>query len=145
MKGTPLDNTKNALLSSLSQLNAQDTFNIIAFNGALYLFSSSMESATEEAILNATKWVDTNFIANGDTNIMLPITQVILVLHFQWHVKNIVFFFQVLLIKTFQLSLFCHICCTHESITSKKRRCNLRLLYYYLFSSFIYASICWND
>ncbi|ESW07417.1 hypothetical protein PHAVU_010G128200 [Phaseolus vulgaris] len=75
MKGTPLDNTKNALLSSLSQLNAQDTFNIIAFNGALYLFSSSMESATEEAILNATKWVDTNFIANGDTNIMLPITQ----------------------------------------------------------------------
>ncbi|XP_027907543.1 inter alpha-trypsin inhibitor, heavy chain 4 [Vigna unguiculata] len=75
MKGTPLDNTKNALLTSLSQLNAQDTFNIIAFNGALYLFSSSMESATEEAILNATKWVDTNFIANGDTNIMLPLTQ----------------------------------------------------------------------
>ncbi|XP_047169281.1 uncharacterized protein LOC124837865 [Vigna umbellata] len=75
MKGTPLDNTKNALLASLSQLNAQDTFNIIAFNGALYLFSSSMESATEEAILNATKWVDTNFIANGDTNIMLPLTQ----------------------------------------------------------------------
>ncbi|KAL2625171.1 hypothetical protein GLYMA_07G040600v4 [Glycine max] len=75
MKGTPLDNTKNSLLTSLSQLNAQDTFNIIAFNGAVYLFSSSMERATEEAILNATTWVDTNFIANGDTNIMLPLTQ----------------------------------------------------------------------
>ncbi|KAK7389676.1 hypothetical protein VNO78_24918 [Psophocarpus tetragonolobus] len=75
MKGTPLDNTKNALLTSLSQLNAQDTFNIIAFNGEVCLFSSSMETATEEAILNATKWVDTNFIANGDTNIMLPLTQ----------------------------------------------------------------------
>ncbi|KAG5008923.1 hypothetical protein JHK87_017438 [Glycine soja] len=75
MKGTPLDNTKNSLLTSLSQLNAQDTFNIIAFNGAVYLFSSSMERATEEAILNATTWIDTNFIANGDTNIMLPLTQ----------------------------------------------------------------------
>ncbi|RDX68996.1 Inter-alpha-trypsin inhibitor heavy chain H5 [Mucuna pruriens] len=75
MKGSPLENIKNALLTSLSQLNAQDTFNIIAFNGAVYLFSSSMETATEEAILNATKWVDTNFIANGDTNIMLPLTQ----------------------------------------------------------------------
>ncbi|KAL5171428.1 Inter alpha-trypsin inhibitor, heavy chain 4 [Glycine soja] len=75
MKGTPLDNTKNALLTSLSQLSAQDTFNIIAFNGTVYLFSSSMERATEEAILNATTWVDTNFIANGDTNIMLPLTQ----------------------------------------------------------------------
>lgn len=79
MKGTPLDNTKNALLTSLSQLSAQDTFNIIAFNGAVYLFSSSMERATEEAILNATTWVDTNFIANGDTNIMLPLTQVIVI------------------------------------------------------------------
>lgn len=79
MKGTPLDNTKNALLTSLSQLNAQDTFNIIAFNGTVYLFSSSMERATEEAILNATTWVDTNFIANGDTNIMLPLTQVIVI------------------------------------------------------------------
>nr|KYP50475.1 Inter-alpha-trypsin inhibitor heavy chain H3 [Cajanus cajan] len=75
MKGSPLENTKNALLTSLSQLHAQDTFNIIAFNGAVSLFSSSMETATQEAILNATKWVDTNFIANGDTNIMLPLTQ----------------------------------------------------------------------
>ncbi|KAK7294465.1 hypothetical protein RJT34_17354 [Clitoria ternatea] len=75
MKGSPLENTKNALLTSLSQLNAQDTFNIIAFNGEVYMFSSSMETATEEAILNATKWISTNFIANGGTNIMLPLTQ----------------------------------------------------------------------
>ncbi|KAL2336418.1 hypothetical protein Fmac_010864 [Flemingia macrophylla] len=75
MKGSPLENTKSALLTALSQLNAQDGFNIIAFNGAVSLFSSSMETATEEAILNATKWVETNFIANGDTNIMLPLIQ----------------------------------------------------------------------
>ncbi|CAL0315471.1 unnamed protein product [Lupinus luteus] len=75
MKGSPLENIKNALLSSISQLNSQDTFNIIAFNGEVNLWSSSMELATEEAILKATKWVDTNFIANGGTNIFLPLTK----------------------------------------------------------------------
>ncbi|XP_027335338.1 inter alpha-trypsin inhibitor, heavy chain 4-like isoform X2 [Abrus precatorius] len=75
MKGSPLENTKNALLTSLSQLNAQDTFNIIAFNGEVNLFSSSMETATKEAVSNGAKWVETNFIANGGTNIMLPLIQ----------------------------------------------------------------------
>lgn len=83
MKGSPLENVKNALVGSLSQLNPQDRFNIIAFNGEAYLFSQSMEPATVEAILKAAKWVDTTFIANGGTNIMLPLTQVILInLHF---------------------------------------------------------------
>ncbi|GAU33000.1 hypothetical protein TSUD_358670 [Trifolium subterraneum] len=75
MKGIPLENAKNALLASLSQLNLQDTFNIIAFNGESYLFSPSMVSATNEAILKASTWVDTTFIANGGTNIMHPLTQ----------------------------------------------------------------------
>lgn len=79
MKGSPLENAKNALLASLSQLNSQDTFNIIAFNGESYLLSPSMEAATKEAILNASKWVNTTFIANGGTNIMLPLTRVILI------------------------------------------------------------------
>ncbi|KAJ1401083.1 von Willebrand factor, type A [Sesbania bispinosa] len=78
MKGSPLENTKNALLASLSQLNAQDKFNIIAFSGEVYLMSPAMEAATEEAISNAAKWVETTFNANGGTNIMLPLTQVIL-------------------------------------------------------------------
>lgn len=102
MKGSPLENTKNALLTSLSQLNAQDTFNIIVFNRAASLFSSSMETATEEAILNAIKWVDTNFVANGDTNIMLPLTQVLFICwNFQCAVQNFVLLFHGLLIKTF--------------------------------------------
>ncbi|CAJ2663365.1 unnamed protein product [Trifolium pratense] len=75
MKGIPLENAKNALLASLSQLNLQDTFNIIAFNGEAYLFSPSMVTATNEAILKASTWVDTTFIANGGTNIMHPLTQ----------------------------------------------------------------------
>lgn len=79
MKGSPLENIKNALLASLSKLNAQDTFNIIAFNGEVNLWSPSMEPATKEAIINATKWVETTFIANGSTNIFLPLTKVILI------------------------------------------------------------------
>lgn len=79
MRGSPLENAKNALLASLSQLNAQDKFNIIAFNGEVYLLSPLMEKATKEAILNASKWVDTTFVANGGTDIMLPVTQVVLV------------------------------------------------------------------
>ena len=78
MKGSPLENIKNALLASLSQLNAQDTFNILAFNGEVYLLSPLMETATQDAILKASKWVESTFIANGGTNIMLPLTQVIL-------------------------------------------------------------------
>ena len=77
MGGSPLESIKSALFASLSQLNVNDTFNIIAFNGEVYLFSSSMEPATEEAIANATQWVDTTFIANGGTNILLSLTQVI--------------------------------------------------------------------
>ncbi|KAK7275571.1 hypothetical protein RIF29_16690 [Crotalaria pallida] len=75
MKGSPLENIKNALLASLSQLRLQDTFNIIAFNGEVNLWSPSMEPATEEAILKATNWVDTTFIANGSTNIFLPLSK----------------------------------------------------------------------
>ncbi|KAI9102876.1 hypothetical protein K1719_023315 [Acacia pycnantha] len=77
MKGSPLENAKNALLASLSQLNAQDTFNIIAFNEDFYLFSPSTEPATEGAILNATQWIGTMFNAKGGTNILLPLTQAV--------------------------------------------------------------------
>ncbi|RYQ89029.1 hypothetical protein Ahy_B09g095889 isoform F [Arachis hypogaea] len=75
MKGSPLESTKNALIASLSHLNAQDTFNIIAFNGEFYSFSGLMEPATVEKLLSATKWVEATFIANGGTNILNPLTQ----------------------------------------------------------------------
>ncbi|KAG2728619.1 hypothetical protein I3760_01G213700 [Carya illinoinensis] len=75
MMGEPLENAKNALMASLSKLNTKDTFNIIAFNGEVQLFSSIMKLATSEAISNATEWIDANLIANGGTNILLPINQ----------------------------------------------------------------------
>lgn len=76
MRGDPIENVKRALLASLSNLNPQDTFNIMAFSGEVRPFSQSMELATEEAIVKATEWVSTNLVANGGTNILLPMEQV---------------------------------------------------------------------
>ncbi|XP_075490974.1 uncharacterized protein LOC142529349 [Primulina tabacum] len=77
MKGKLLDDTKNALFAALSKLNPGDSFNVIAFNGKTYLFSSSLESATAEAIEKVTQWVNLNFVAGGGTNILLPLNQAI--------------------------------------------------------------------
>ncbi|XP_042484181.1 uncharacterized protein LOC122064532 [Macadamia integrifolia] len=75
MKGRPLENVKNGLCAALSKLNPEDSFNIIAFNGETYLFSSSLELATKETIENASQWISINFIAGGGTNILLPLNQ----------------------------------------------------------------------
>ncbi|XP_022152537.1 von Willebrand factor A domain-containing protein DDB_G0292028 isoform X2 [Momordica charantia] len=77
MKGGPLESTKHAVLASLSELGPEDTFNIIGFNGDTKLFSLSMEQATNEAITRATEWIDANLVANGGTNILLPVEQAI--------------------------------------------------------------------
>ncbi|XP_016436297.1 uncharacterized protein LOC107762453 [Nicotiana tabacum] len=77
MKGKPIDDTKQALSVALSKLDPQDLFNIIAFNSEEYLFSSSLEVATKEAIDNATQWIDMNFIAGGGLNILNPLKQAI--------------------------------------------------------------------
>ncbi|PON43600.1 Nucleoside diphosphate kinase [Parasponia andersonii] len=77
MRGVSLENVKNALMASLSNLSPRDTFNIIAFSGEVCLFSPSMELATKEAIIKATEWVNISLVANGGTNILLPIKQAI--------------------------------------------------------------------
>lgn len=75
MQGVLLEQTKNALSASLSKLNPQDSFNIIAFNGETHLFSSSMKLASQGTITNATQWLS-SLVAGGGTNILLPIKQV---------------------------------------------------------------------
>ncbi|KAK3022151.1 hypothetical protein RJ639_045290 [Escallonia herrerae] len=75
MLGVPLENSKNALLDALSNLNPVDYFNIIAFNGDTLSYSSSMELATEEAIEKATRWITISLIPSGNTNILLPLNQ----------------------------------------------------------------------
>lgn len=75
MQGCPIEKVKNALLASLSKLSPQDSFNIIAFNSKIHLFSSTMVLATRESILNATEWLSSNLTTDGGTNIMLPLKQ----------------------------------------------------------------------
>ncbi|KAG5537983.1 hypothetical protein RHGRI_025171 [Rhododendron griersonianum] len=75
MREGPLENTKVALLAVLSKLSPLDYFNIIAFNESTQLFSSSLEPAAKEAIENATQWISRSFIAEGGTNILLPLNQ----------------------------------------------------------------------
>ncbi|CAK9179859.1 unnamed protein product [Ilex paraguariensis] len=73
MRDGPLENTKDAVLAAIYNLNPEDSFNIIAFNGTTSLFSPSMHLATKEAIENAAQWISVNFIAEGSTNILLPL------------------------------------------------------------------------
>ncbi|VVA95058.1 unnamed protein product [Arabis nemorensis] len=75
MKWKPLEDVKKALLECLSKLKAEDVFNIIAFNDDILEFSTSMEFATDETISAVTEWLDTNLIASGGTNMLLPLQQ----------------------------------------------------------------------
>ena len=81
MKGDPFESAKNGLLSSLQKLNPEDSFNIIAFNMETYLFSSVMKQATEEAIIEATRWLNDKLTADSGTNILEPLKQVFLMFH----------------------------------------------------------------
>ncbi|XP_047156528.1 uncharacterized protein LOC124846810 isoform X2 [Vigna umbellata] len=77
MQGKLIEDTKSALLTALSKLNNHDSFNIIAFNGETYLFSKSMELASEDAVERATEWINVNFVAGGGTNISRPLNTAI--------------------------------------------------------------------
>ncbi|XP_031274089.1 inter-alpha-trypsin inhibitor heavy chain H3 [Pistacia vera] len=77
MQGKPLEDTKNALSAALAKLDPKDSFNIIAFSGETYLFSTSMELATKEAVERATQWIGVNLIAEGSTDILLPLTKAV--------------------------------------------------------------------
>ncbi|KAG8657140.1 hypothetical protein MANES_03G041700v8 [Manihot esculenta] len=75
MEAKPLEGAKNALIGTLTKLDAKDSFNILAFNGETYSFSSSMELATAETVERAVEWINLKFIAGGGTNILLPLNQ----------------------------------------------------------------------
>ncbi|KAG6414287.1 hypothetical protein SASPL_127005 [Salvia splendens] len=80
MRGQPLEDTKSALFSGLARLGPKDLFNVIAFNDETCMFSSTLEPATVENIENAYKWVNSNFVASGATNILFPLNQAIKIL-----------------------------------------------------------------
>lgn len=77
MQGNTIEITKNAIVASISKLNQEDSFGIMAFNDLTHLYSSNLQPATNESIRNATEWIDTNFVAGGGTNISIALDQVV--------------------------------------------------------------------
>ncbi|KVH94016.1 von Willebrand factor, type A [Cynara cardunculus var. scolymus] len=77
MKGRTIEATKNAVVAVLSKLDQGDSFSIMAFNDQTYLFSSTMELATKEALEKATEWIGMNFIAGGGTNMSIALDKAI--------------------------------------------------------------------
>ncbi|KAL9228500.1 hypothetical protein vseg_004076 [Gypsophila vaccaria] len=77
MKGAPLENVKQAVFGTLSKFNQDDSFNIIAFNQESYMFSSTMELATKDALERASEWFSSKLVPEGDVDIMLPMKQAI--------------------------------------------------------------------
>jgi hypothetical protein len=76
MQGKPIENVKNAISTALSELVEGDYFNIVTFNDELHSFSSCLEKVNEKAIENAINWVNLNFVAQGGTDIMHPLSEV---------------------------------------------------------------------
>ncbi|KAM7257282.1 hypothetical protein ACFE04_013023 [Oxalis oulophora] len=75
MQGKPLEDTKNVLSVALNKLTPNDSFSIIAFNGEMYVFSTSLESANQDAIERAIQWIGINFVAGGSTDILSPLNK----------------------------------------------------------------------
>ncbi|XP_076888220.1 uncharacterized protein LOC143538588 [Bidens hawaiensis] len=77
MKGRTIEATKSAVIVALSKLDQGDSFNIMAFNDQTYLYSSTLELATEEALQKAGDWIGMNFIPGGGTNMSLALSQAV--------------------------------------------------------------------
>ncbi|XVF48866.1 hypothetical protein PTKIN_Ptkin03bG0222900 [Pterospermum kingtungense] len=77
MQGSPLESTKNAISGALSRLSPEDSFNIIAFSSETFLFSTSTELASKEAIERANEWITTKCIVGGGTNMFIPLEKAV--------------------------------------------------------------------
>ncbi|XP_076920405.1 uncharacterized protein LOC143581525 isoform X1 [Bidens hawaiensis] len=75
MNGNIIEVTKNAVIAALLKLDREDSFGIVAFNNRIYLYSPTIESATNESIKDATEWINTNFIALGGTDMSIALDQ----------------------------------------------------------------------
>lgn len=77
MEGKPLAATKKSLSAALSELSPEDMFNIIAFNGETFPFSSSMKLANQETIDRAIQWMEDTLLVGDGTNISLALDKVV--------------------------------------------------------------------
>uniref|UniRef100_M8BCQ5 Uncharacterized protein n=1 Tax=Aegilops tauschii TaxID=37682 RepID=M8BCQ5_AEGTA len=75
MQGKPIENVKNAISTAVSELEEGDYFNIVTFNDELHSFSSCLEKVNGKTTENAINWMNLNFVAQGGTDIMHPLTE----------------------------------------------------------------------
>ncbi|XP_060766188.1 inter-alpha-trypsin inhibitor heavy chain H3a [Neoarius graeffei] len=68
MSGTKMQQTKQALLTILSDLNEQDHFSLVTFSSSVDTWRKSLQKATEENVKAAQAFVQTIY-ASGGTNI----------------------------------------------------------------------------
>ncbi|CAM0873292.1 unnamed protein product [Alopecurus aequalis] len=80
MQGKPIENVKSAISTALSELAEGDYFNIVTFNDELHSFSSCLEKVNDKAIENAINWMNINFVAQGGTDIMHPLSEALALL-----------------------------------------------------------------
>ena len=76
MYGEPMDDALQSLLFGLESLKTEDSFNIIAFDHELALFSPQMNRATSNSIGQAREWAAERCRARGGTDILSPLQQV---------------------------------------------------------------------
>lgn len=98
MQGKPIEGTKNALAAALSKLDHGDSFNVIAFNDEIHLFSLSLELATKKAIDKVTEWMSMNMVARGGTNILLPLNQVLCYFHLMDKIVSLSYYYSLFFI-----------------------------------------------
>ncbi|XP_010531895.1 PREDICTED: inter-alpha-trypsin inhibitor heavy chain H3-like [Tarenaya hassleriana] len=77
MSGKPLEDVKSAISTALSKLSAGDSFNIITFSDDTSLFSTSMESATADAVERGIQWMSETFVASGGTSMLPPLEKAV--------------------------------------------------------------------
>ncbi|XP_023744322.1 uncharacterized protein LOC111892509 [Lactuca sativa] len=92
MKGRTIEATKSAIVTALSKLDQKDSFSIMAFNDQTFLFSSTLELATKEALDNANEWIGMNFIPGGGTNMSIALDKAVEMLSGSKHSVPIIFF-----------------------------------------------------
>ncbi|KAM3254208.1 hypothetical protein ACQJBY_047998 [Aegilops geniculata] len=80
MQGKPIENVKSAISTAVSELEEGDYFNIVTFNDELHSFSSCLEKVNGKTTENAINWMNLNFVAQGGTDIMHPLTEALALL-----------------------------------------------------------------
>lgn len=76
MYGEPMDDALQSLYFGLESLKPEDSFNIIAFDHEIALFSPQVNRATSAAVGQAREWATDKCKARGGTDILSPLQQV---------------------------------------------------------------------